>query len=277
MPVRKRNFQDNRCGLPSLGGGAASLVRLCVAVLLALSLFAGVSSSKAETQSLWRSLFPPAQTKETGPARVELGPYTFDFPRNARDIERNVEGRFEDMSMRILYPEMEGETRENAWEMRLLSQESRALQVLITDYLAEASRNRFEPDMSRKMLGTLRIYASTHLLRGRYERFDPEFIERAEKYGLVQFRVKPGHEGADGLSIALRNRNWVFADLVDGEVRTVIECSGDYPHHVNPGCAIFFPYRDALRIKIGFRQSRLPDWRGIRDLFIRYLDEHRVH
>lgn len=258
-------------------GGFASVVRQCAAAFLAFAYVLWASPIQAETQPRPWSLFPPAQTQETRPARVDIGPFTFDFPRNARDIQRNVEGRFEEMSMRVLYPTMEGETPENAWEMRLLSQQSRALQLLITDRLAQASRLGVDPDMGAHMLGLLRVYGSKHLFASPYENSDPEFIERAEKYGLVQFRVKPGHEGADGLSITLKRGRWVFVDLVGNDIRTVIECSGDEPRIVNPGCSIYFPYGDALRIKIGFRQSRLPDWRGIRDLFIRYLDEHRVY
>lgn len=240
-------------------------------MLAVAALLLSASLVQAET-ALGPRLFPPAGTVEARPVRVEMGPFAFDLPRNARDIQKNVTGRFEHLSMRIVYPTMEGQTRANAEQIDLLGPRSRALQILISDYQPQWARQHWAIDAQ----GFFQRFFLMSLSGDGSLSDEAAFLERSDKYGLTEFKPKPGSEKDERLSIALRDKKWVFADLDGERARSVIECSGHKAAVVNPGCHIRFYYRNALMIKIAFPQSLLPDWRGIRDLFIRYLDEHRV-
>lgn len=238
-------------------------VFLFAATLFGLSPAANVRADSAPAKQL---LFPPANTPEARLVRVQIGPHVFDIPRNARDIVADQTGKMNAMSMRIVFPTMEGRTRETADQLDLLSQESRALQILISDGGPE-----LPPSL---LLGrVLRIALTGHHGNLAYVFPLPDHIETTSRYGLTQFLVKHGREGDVGHSIAFREKKFVFADLKNSIPITFIECSGE-KKVPNPGCDMRFAYHD-LAIKVGFRQSLLTDWRAIRDSFTRYLDERR--
>lgn len=230
---------------------------LIILVLVAFAqCFGAIACAQTQADYL-RGIFSTPSTYDPSPIRLRLGDDDYDIPKNALFAFPSNGGRQRAVLLQLLYPEMEGLTRANNVEMRRLRQNSRRIQVLISDY----SINPY-PQSGLKAVST--VYSVRVTMRARNGAAIAEVDDPQLEMRKVTVSPANGHP-------------WdIFADPKerDGERSYVAECYRieDVP---NPQCSLSFAYRNLL-VEASFPRSRLPEWQSIRAVVSRWMDERRV-
>lgn len=205
-------------------------------------------------------------------APVQLGAERFQFPRNAHDIAPDLGGTPECVSLRIIYPEMEGRTPANRREMNMVTQDSRALQLLLCDprHADRAAASRKSPDaVIENHLGM--IVAGIPNLRMQDIIND---LDTNEAFSLSELKLKDSVRLDPRYSHVFYKDRRNFAELDHEKAVTFLSCDSKDKYR-NPGCEMYFAFRTIL-VKVTFRLPLLQEWKPIRDLLSAYLETHRA-
>lgn len=231
----------------------ANLMVLALAAL-GSQCFAGIATTQTQADYL-RGIFSTPSTYDPSPVRLQIGDDDYDIPKNALFAFPSNEQRQRDVLLQLLYPEMEGLTLANNAEMLGVGQDSRRIQILISDH----STN---PHPQSGSQGVNAAYSAR--------------VTFWVQYGGTVATVDDAQLGLRRLTVSNRRSYDVFVDSVEqeGARSFVIECSR-FDKVPNPNCSLFFAYRNLI-VKTSFVRSRLPEWRPIRAAVSRWMDERRV-
>ncbi len=219
------------------------------------------------------AFFPFERTRisreDERPVRVQVGNVVFDVPRNARDIDWDSTGQLTGFSMRLLFPEMRGWTRSSAAEFDIIDQRSRALQILVS------GRSQLNPETSQQLTNKLLTIFLSQDLKPNFGDAIRDLTQQKFDNELTEFRLASNSRRIGGRRWDMdKQGSRVFAELQGENAASVMLCSG-MPGVPNPGCELYFPYRD-ITAKVSFRLSLLSQWKAIRDGLQSWLDRHAV-
>lgn len=216
--------------------------------------------------------YTPAKPKDTRfGASVQIGHDIYQFPRNAHDIFPDEGGRPECISLRIMFPEMEGLTRNNSVEMDGLTQDSGALRLLLCDssHPDRPLTSRWTPLVYTGRVAAVDLNGTVEVPLPALEVLLEDFEQR-DAFGAKEFVLKAGASsdviGRRGLSKGDRK----LGEIIDGAIATYVNC-GNNITYVNPGCDMQFAFRE-VSVTSHFRLKLLPQWEAIRDQLNEYFE-----
>ncbi len=229
---------------------------LMILALVALVANAFAAKAGAQTQAEYlRGIFSTPSTYDASPILLRIGDDDYDIPKNALFAFPSNEARQRAVLLRLLYPEMEGLTIANNAEMRRVGQDSRWIQILISDYSINPRSQSGSQAVNTAYSARVTFWT---------------------KYGATVTSVEDAQLGLRRLTVSSRQSYDVFVDSTEqeGARSYVIECFR-FDKVPNPNCSLFFAYRNLLA-KASFPRSKLPEWRPIRAAVSRWMDERRV-
>jgi hypothetical protein len=235
--------------------------RTTVALLILVTAFTGAGADRAHAQSrdeYFRGIFSTPSTYDSTPMRLQIGAHSYDVPKNMLFAFPSKEPKQRAVLLQLLYPEMEGLTRANASEMKRLGQDSRRLQILISDFSLNP-----HPQTSAQAVNT--IY------RVRFGFHDKSKLVRKVPADQTQWRLSR-------LTIFLGDQPQyeLFVDPNEsGGARSVVIDCVPIEKYPNPGCSLVFAYRDIV-MRVRFVRTLLSKWSEIRAAVTMWMDRSRV-
>lgn len=232
---------------------------IAVATVIATIIVACSSGAIAQSRNEYlQGVFLTPSTFDPSPARLRIGGGHYDFPKNtlfafpSKDIKQRA------VLLRVLYPEMNGASPSNVKNFKENSQESRRLQILISDY----SLNPM-PQTSAQAINTiykvrLDLFAKSSGVR--------KVLSPNSQYGLSQVRIVRGDQPQYDI--------FVDQNESDGSRNVVVDCS-PIERVKNPQCSLFFHYRDVV-VEVTFARGLLRDWGEIRKAVATWLEKIRI-
>lgn len=215
---------------------------------------------------------PPKPKDRWFGAPVQIGRDIYKFPRNARDYLPDRGGRPECISLRIVFPEMEGLTPRNSVEMDSLTQDSGALQLLLCD--------SSHPDLPVTSRWTASVYTgrvAANRLVDNPEKGTAEALtdyDQREMFGGTELVLKSSAPRTNYKRTQLDQGDRIIADIEDKKILSFVAC-GNAKKFVNPGCDMQFAFRD-IAVTSHFRRKLLPQWKAIRDHLNDYFEASRL-
>ena len=242
--------------------GSRTLLLLSCSLLAALALFGAVPlPAQAQTTSeYFRGIFTTPYSYDPFPIRLRIGKYAYDIPKNTLfGLPENTPQQ-RAILLLVLYPEMEGRTRDNKSEIKKIGQSSRQLTILINDF-SQQSR----PITSNEYINNVFDCRVTRVIDQAQIEVQPTDI------GLLQYRVtnRVSTEKYD-----------IYVDPAESyrDRTLVIYCwrgGKDWGEVPNPICSLYFVFVD-VSVKASVARSMLPQWRSIRSVISTWMGRVRV-
>jgi hypothetical protein len=210
---------------------------------------------------------------------VIFGEDKYQFPRNARDFMPDETGVVRKMSLRVVYPEMEGRTHANWRSMSMPTQSNKSIQLLLSDDGLPGEHILVTPQQSlnlRVWYGLTRKPRTSHYFKEVSFEVILEDFHRVSAYGLDELVLKPEIrvEPLDYLRRGMQRGERHFIKTTGNDAKIFISCRSRETVK-NPGCNMWFTFKDIF-VKANFRLALLPEWNGIQTKLLDYFEEYRV-
>jgi hypothetical protein len=215
---------------------------------------------------------PPKPKDRWFGAPVQIGRDIYKFPRNAQVYLPDEGGRPQCVSLRIVFPEMEGLTPKNSVEMDGLTLDSGALQLLLCDRAHPdlPLTAHWTPDQSTGRVAANRLVDNP-------EKSAAEALldyEQREMFDGTELVLKSSAPRTDYRRTQLDQGDRIIADLENGKFLTFVECV-NANQYKNPGCNMQFGFRD-VSVSVYFKLSHLANWQEIREKSKVFFEAHRL-